>query len=75
MRLAATDAALGASAKLTPAEQREHWRSARDLYAQSLEIWRDMQKRGTLTAEVAGMPQETEREIARCDAALRQLES
>ena len=37
--------------KLGAAEQREHWRTARDLYTQSLAVWQDMQKRGILTAE------------------------
>ena len=51
MRVAAIHAALGASPKLGAAEKREHWRTARDLYARSLEVWQDMQKRGILTAE------------------------
>ena len=71
MRVAAAYAALGASAKLGAAEQREHWRTARDLYARSLDVWQDMQKRGILTAEDGTKPQEVAREIARCDAACR----
>jgi tetratricopeptide (TPR) repeat protein/tRNA A-37 threonylcarbamoyl transferase component Bud32 len=73
MRIAATYAALGESPGLGAATQREHWRSARELYVQSLAIWEDMQKRGILTADDAPKPQDAAREIKRCDASLRQL--
>ena len=73
MRVAAAYAALGASGKLGAAERREHWQTARDLYAQSLAVWQEMQKNGILTAEDAAKPQELAREIERCDAALRRL--
>ena len=73
MRVAAAHAALGASAKLGRAEQREHWRTARDLYAKSLAVWQDMQKRGILTAEDRTKPQEIASELERCDASLRKL--
>jgi non-specific serine/threonine protein kinase/serine/threonine-protein kinase len=66
MRVAATYAALGASAKLGAAEKQEHRRTACEMYAQSLNIWQDMQKRGILTAEDAAKPQEVARELARC---------
>jgi tRNA A-37 threonylcarbamoyl transferase component Bud32/tetratricopeptide (TPR) repeat protein len=73
-RIAAIHAALGASQDLGVAERREHWRSARDLYARSLDVWRDMQKRGILTAEDAAKPREVAREIARCDDSLQRVE-
>jgi tetratricopeptide (TPR) repeat protein len=73
MRVAAAYAAVGASGNLGAAELREHWGTARDLYARSLDIWEDMQKRGILTAEDATKPQEVARELARCDASLRRL--
>jgi eukaryotic-like serine/threonine-protein kinase len=73
MRVAAAHAALGASANLGRAERREYWRTARDLYAQSLDVWQDIRKRGILTAEDATKSQELAREIERCDAALRRL--
>jgi tetratricopeptide (TPR) repeat protein/tRNA A-37 threonylcarbamoyl transferase component Bud32 len=73
MRVAAIQAALGASAELDAVERREHWRTARNLYAQSLGVWQDMQKRGVLTAEDRTKPQDAAREIARCDGALREL--
>jgi tetratricopeptide (TPR) repeat protein len=73
MRIAAAHAALGASGKLDATERREHWQIAYDLYARSLAVWQDMQQRGILTAEDAAKPQEAARELARCDASLRQL--
>ena len=73
MRVAAAYAALGASGKLGAAERREHWHTARDLYARSLAVWQDMQKRGILTAEDRTKPEEIARELERCDASLREL--
>ena len=73
MRVAAAHAALGASANLGRAEQRGYWRTARDLYAKSLAVWQDMQKRGILTAEDRTKAQEIASELARCDASLREL--
>ena len=73
MRVAAAYAALGASGKLDAAERLEHWHTARDLYSRSLAVWQDMQKRGILTAEDRTKPQEIARELARCDASLREL--
>jgi len=73
MRVAAIHAALAESRGLDTATQREHWRSARDLYVQSVAIWDDMQKRGILTADDASKPQAAARELKRCDASLRQL--
>jgi len=74
IRVAAIHAALGASANLSAAEKREHWRTAREMYARSLGVWQDMQTRGILTAEDAAKPEELARNIARCDASLRHLE-
>ena len=73
MRIAAAYAALGASGQLAEEERRGHWQTARGLYAHSLDVWLDMQKRGILTAEDGTKPQEVARELARCDASLRQL--
>ena len=73
MRVAEAYAALGASANIGVAEKRARWRTARDLYARSLDVWQEMQKRGILTAEDRTKPQEIIRELARCDASLRQL--
>ena len=73
MRVAAIHAALAESRGPDTATHREHWRSARDLYVQSVAIWDDMQKRGILTADDASKPQAAARELKRCDASLRQL--
>jgi non-specific serine/threonine protein kinase/serine/threonine-protein kinase len=73
MRVAAAHAALGVSGRLGATERREHWQTARDLYARSLAVWQEMQQRGILTAEDAAKPQDAARELARCDASLRQL--
>jgi hypothetical protein len=73
MCVAAAHAALGASPKFGAAQKQEHWRTARDLYAQSLDVCQNMQQRGILTAEDAAKPQEVARELARCDASLRRL--
>jgi serine/threonine protein kinase len=73
MRVAAAYAALGASPKLGAAEKREHWRTARQLYARSLEVWQDMKTSAILTAEDRTKPADVAREIARCDDALRRL--
>jgi tetratricopeptide (TPR) repeat protein len=73
MRVAAIHAVLGDARKLDAAERRAHWQAARNLNAQSLAVWQDMQARGILTAEDATKTQEVAAEIARCDAALREL--
>ena len=63
----------GAAGSLDGPERRAHWQKARGLYAESLAVWQDMQKRGILTAEDRTKPEEVTAEIARCDAALRRL--
>lgn len=64
-------ATLATSRIMTDAEQRKYWRTARNIYARSLEIWREMETRGILTGEYAAEPREVAREIARCDSFLR----
>jgi non-specific serine/threonine protein kinase/serine/threonine-protein kinase len=59
-----------AMAAHTNDERREHWRSARDMFQTSLDIWVDMRNRGIITGMAAGTPEEIQREIAKCDAAL-----
>ena len=51
-------------------ERREYWRSARDTFQMSLDIWVDMRNRGIITGMAASTPEEIQREIAKCDAAL-----
>jgi tetratricopeptide (TPR) repeat protein/tRNA A-37 threonylcarbamoyl transferase component Bud32 len=67
MRVAAAYAALGASGEFGAEERREHGRTARELYAESLAVWQDMQRHGTLTADDAAKPSEVTRELARLD--------
>jgi hypothetical protein len=43
------------------------------MYVSSLEIWEDMERRGTNTALDKGSPAQVKAEIARCDANLRRL--
>ncbi|MEX2149633.1 MAG: hypothetical protein WD793_05435 [Steroidobacteraceae bacterium] len=66
MRVAAAYAVLGDSAMVGAEERRQHRRTACEMYARSLGIWQDMQKRGILTAEDTAKPQEVARAIARC---------
>jgi len=70
IHLAWAYAALAGTKDVPTTEQQEHWHSARDMYARSLEIWQDMQKHGILTGEYTAKPEEVTREIAKCDAAL-----
>jgi tetratricopeptide (TPR) repeat protein len=46
------------------------WREARRWYGQSLGLWQEQRRRGTLSALDAAKPALIAREIARCDAAL-----
>jgi tetratricopeptide (TPR) repeat protein len=71
MHLAKVYATLATSRIMTGAEQRKYWRTARNIYARSLEIWQEMETRGILTGEYAAKPREVAREIARCDSFLR----
>ena len=66
--LAQAYAALATSKSIATTEQREHWHAARNMYARSLEIWQDMQKRGILIGEDPA--KEVASEIAKCDTAL-----
>jgi serine/threonine protein kinase len=70
IHLAWAYAALAGTKDVPTTEQQEHWHSARDMYARSLEIWQDMQKHGILTGEYTAKPEEVTREIAKCEAAL-----
>jgi len=54
-------------------EQIGRWNEARSRYRQSLDIWRDLEKRNVLRTADAGKPDEVARKLARCDAALAKL--
>ncbi|HUU98991.1 MAG TPA: serine/threonine-protein kinase [Phycisphaerae bacterium] len=67
-------AALGSQAG-TPAPQRlEHWRSARASYMRSLRVFDDMRERGILPPSDAEAFAELNTQIAKCDAAIAELE-
>ena len=68
MILGGAYAALAESEKLPAGEEREFWRTARDNYQRSLDIYLDTRKRGIATSEDAG--DKVTAEIARCDTAL-----
>jgi non-specific serine/threonine protein kinase/serine/threonine-protein kinase len=65
MHLGAAYAALAGSGDTETTEQQVFWRTARNMYVRSLEIWQDMKRRGILTGEDAGRPQEVAHAIAR----------
>ena len=69
LQLGAAHAAL--AAKTGPSKVSQEWRAARDAYQKSLDIFQDMKNKGTLKGADATKPDELEREIARCDAALK----
>jgi eukaryotic-like serine/threonine-protein kinase len=68
MILGGAYAALAESEKLPAGEVREYWRTARDNYQRSLDIYLDTRKRRIATSEDAG--DKVTAEIARCDTAL-----
>ena len=68
--LAQADATLATSRSIAAEESRKHWKSARDLYARSLEIWQDLQRRNTLAPADKGKKDAVLKNIAACDAAL-----
>lgn len=61
---------LAGSPGLTPADQAGHWRTACDLWTQSLPMAEDMLRRGFLTGVDTEVPATVAREIKRCNAAL-----
>ena len=61
--------ALAVAAKSQP-EQTPRWTEARNHYQQSLDIWRDLEKRNVLRFIDAKKPDEVGRKLARCNAAI-----
>src|SRR5262249_23382841 len=64
--------ALAALSKLQ-SEQTKRWSEARNRYRQSLDIWRDLDKRKVLRITDAKKPDEIAQKLARCEAALKKL--
>jgi len=54
-------------------EQTGSWTEARKRYQQSLDIWRDLEKRKVLRITDARKPEDVERKLARCDAGRAKL--
>ena len=65
-------AALAAANKIE-SEQTRRWSEARNRYQQSLEIWRDLDKRKVLRITDAKKPDEVAQKVARCEDALKKL--
>jgi serine/threonine protein kinase/tetratricopeptide (TPR) repeat protein len=61
---------LSEDSKISAGERRQHLQAARQLYQQSLDIFLDMQSRGTLSSLYAYVPEAFRTKMARCDAAL-----
>jgi tetratricopeptide (TPR) repeat protein len=61
-------------ATATEAERATHWREARDWYQKGLELFLNLRQRGLLNGGPAAKPEEVQREIAKCDAAIVQLQ-
>jgi tetratricopeptide (TPR) repeat protein len=70
-QLGASHAALATSANA--GKQAEQWRAAKDAYQKSLDIYQGMKGEGTLSSADADKPDAVSNEIAKCDAALKNL--
>jgi tetratricopeptide (TPR) repeat protein len=62
-------------ASAAEAERLTHWREARGWYQKGLELFQNLRQRGLLSGGPAAKPEEVIREIAKCDAALAQLQT
>jgi tetratricopeptide (TPR) repeat protein len=74
--LAQLNSQLGAShvalaTKSGASKQNAQWQAAKDAYQKSLDIYQDMQSKGTLSGADAGKPDELAKGLAQCDAALK----
>ena len=58
-------AALGAN------RNKQQWSAAKDSYQKALDIYQDMKSKGALSGADANKPAELEKDIAKCDAALK----
>ena len=66
-RLGKTYSALAASKSGPTNQPQDHWRSARNMYTRSLEIWQKVQE-----SSFSPNTEEITREIAKCDTALKE---
>ncbi len=65
--------ALQAAKKVPHKQKTEDWREARRWYQQSLEVWKSLQQRKTLSVDYANKPVEISRQLTKCDAAIAQF--
>ena len=59
-----------AAANKSPSDQAKLWSESRKRYQQSLDIWRDLEKRNVLRSIDSRKPEDVAQKLARCDAAL-----
>jgi serine/threonine protein kinase/tetratricopeptide (TPR) repeat protein len=64
---------LASRSKAAFADRAARWLEARSYLQKSLKLWNSMRQSGTLPGSEASQPDETAREIARCDAELEKL--
>jgi tetratricopeptide (TPR) repeat protein len=60
-----------ATAAHTSNESVKYWHGAREMYQRSFDIFVDLRRRGIITGVDASKPEEIQREVVKCDAALR----
>jgi serine/threonine protein kinase len=66
---------LASRSKAAFADRAARWLEARSYLQKSLKLWNGMRQNGTLPGSEASQPDETAREISRCDAELEKLKS
>jgi eukaryotic-like serine/threonine-protein kinase len=72
-KLAQAYVMLASRPKTVVADRTASWLEARSYLQKSLKLWNSMRQNGTLPGSEASQPDETVREIARCDAELEKL--
>jgi tetratricopeptide (TPR) repeat protein len=72
-KLAQAYMVLASRSKAAFADRAARWLEARSYLQKSLKLWNGMRQSGTLPGSEASQPDETAREIARCDAELEKL--
>jgi eukaryotic-like serine/threonine-protein kinase len=74
-KLAQACVMLASRPKIAFADRAARWLEARSYLQKSLKLWNSMRQSGTLPGSEVSQPDETVREIARCDAELEKLRS
>jgi tetratricopeptide (TPR) repeat protein len=68
-------AIIGADTRNPAARRRQHWRRAREEYAQALGTWRELARKKPLEGDAAAKPGQLQDAIKKCDEALANLRS